>query len=73
MPKPKKEERLQLRMDPDLKNWFKQDAEAEGGMSRVVHQQVESRYAEKTGKPWSGSTDAATSTGSNDGREGDPA
>ena len=59
-------------MDPDLKDWFKQDAEADGGMSRVVHKQVEARYERKTGKPWSGSPHAETSPGTDDGGEGNP-
>lgn len=48
-----KDDRLQLRMHPRLKRWFKQDAEDEGGMSRVVHQHVEERFAQKTGTTWS--------------------
>ncbi len=74
MPK-KKDDRLQLRMEPGLKDWFKQDAEPEGGMSRVVHQHVETRYAQKTGKPWKGGPDepdAAPADGTDDGGAHDP-
>jgi hypothetical protein len=68
-----KDDRLQLRMEPELKDWFKDDAAPEGGMSRVVHQHVVDRYKQKTGKPWKGSaSDGTTETDSGDGGESDP-
>ena len=70
---PKKDDRLQLRMEPGLKEWFKEDAEPEGGMSRVVHQQVAARYEKKTGKPWKGDDNGTAATGTGDGGETDPA
>lgn len=70
---PKKDDRLQLRMEPTLKEWFKKDAEPEGGMSRVVHQQVVARYEQKTGKVWKGESDGTTAHGDGDGGETDPA
>ena len=49
-----KEERLQLRMHPDLKTWFKRSAHPRGGMSKVVHEHVEGLYEKETGRPWTG-------------------
>jgi hypothetical protein len=67
-----KDDRLQLRMEPELKDWFKDDAAPEGGMSRVVHQHVAARYEKKTGKPWKGSTsDGTTKTDPGDGGAAD--
>lgn len=72
-----KTERLQLRMQPALKKWFGDYAEPRGGMSEVVHRQVEGLYEKESGKPWNeeshgtnGST--AQEDGHGDGGAGDP-
>jgi hypothetical protein len=66
-----KDERLQLRMEPDLKEWFKVDAASDGGMSHVVRQCVVTRYETKTGKQWKGGSDGQTEDGPGNGVEAD--
>ncbi len=71
-----KTSRLQLRMDPDLKDWFDKYADPLGGMSKIVHAHVEGLYEQQNGKPWkegdkNGSADPQED-GPCDRREGDP-
>lgn len=40
-----KHDRLQLRIDPDLKEWFKDYSDERGGMSRVVQDHI--KYLKK--------------------------
>ena len=68
-----KDDRLQLRMEPELKEWFKGDAVADGGMSHVVRQCVVARYETKTGVPWKGDSDGQAEADSGDGSEADRA
>lgn len=75
---PKKTDRLQLRMNPDLKEWFDGYAEPRGGMSRVVYGHVEELYEQQNGKPWKNTEDThgtsrtAQEDGAGDGGAGDP-
>lgn len=69
---PKKDDRLQLRMDPALKEWFREDAAPEGGMSNVVHHHVEDRYQSKTGKIWSADGNVEAGTGVGEGTDSIP-
>lgn len=74
----KKTDRLQLRMDPTLKEWFDEYAEPLGGMSKVVHGHVEELYEQQCGKPWKndedtdGTSSAAQEDGAGDGGAEDP-
>jgi hypothetical protein len=57
-----KDDRLQLRMNPVLKDWFKAHSRPAGGMSRVVHEHVEELFEKKTGTPWIGEAPDGTTT-----------
>lgn len=70
-----KSDRLQLRMNPELKEWFDGYAEPRGGMSKVVHGHVEELYEKETGKPWTNEDpdgSSAKEDGAGDGGAGDP-
>lgn len=62
---PQKDDRLQLRMNPDLKEWFKDHSAEQGGMSRVVHEHVEELFEKETGTPWKGEVPDGTAKEAN--------
>ena len=69
-----REGRLNVRMDPGLKSWFKNYAHPLGGMSEAVHQYVEKLYRRNTGTRWKGQHghDGKEEAGSAQRGSGDP-
>lgn len=70
-----KTDRLQLRMDPELKRWYEKYAEPRGGMSQDVHTHVEELYEKETNTPWPGmeeGNDRENATGPGDAGVRDP-
>lgn len=51
--------RVDLRMEPALKEWFRTYTAHRGGMSRVIHELIADLFEHEEGHPWWGAVDNA--------------